>query len=208
MRSMMRDRAHWVCDPSSKPKSYNILMRFSRQMVFLPTLWRRRHWPPPQNSHALKIWSSSNHEGRCTPLASMDSVRDWKGYVNICNVFTPANTLKQVLMRVKSRVPEEKKKGIVYQVPCKDCNGVYTGESKGTLKVRLRTQMCNGEKWRQQRYCSTCDQEWTQYWLEKHESGEVSEGILGKESHWSPQNQMLKNSMNLDNGLQLPGTPS
>ena len=33
--------------------------------------------------------------------------------------------------------PEEEKKGIVYQLPCKDCDGVYTGESKRTLKVRL-----------------------------------------------------------------------
>ena len=32
---------------------------------------------------------------------------------------------------------KERKKGVVYQVPCKDCNGVYTGESKRTLKVRL-----------------------------------------------------------------------
>ena len=40
-------------------------------------------------------------------------------------------------MRVKSRIPEEKKKGIVYQVPCKDCDGVYTGESKRTLEVQL-----------------------------------------------------------------------
>ena len=40
-------------------------------------------------------------------------------------------------MRVKSQVPEERKKGVVYQVPCKDCDGVYTGESKRTLKVRL-----------------------------------------------------------------------
>ncbi len=28
-------------------------------------------------------------------------------------------------------------KGIMYQVPCKDCDGVYTGESKRTLKVQL-----------------------------------------------------------------------
>ena len=54
--------------------------------------------------------------------------------LNIRNVFVTANTLKQVLMRVKSQVPEEKKKGVVYQVPCKDCDGVYTGESN---KLRL-----------------------------------------------------------------------
>ena len=61
--------------------------------------------------------------------------------LNIRNVFTTANTLKQVLMRVKSQVPEEKKKGVVYQVSCKDCDGVYTGESK---RARMNTVL-NGE---------------------------------------------------------------
>ena len=40
-------------------------------------------------------------------------------------------------MQVKLHIPEEKKKGIVNQVLCNDCDGVYTGESKRTLKVRL-----------------------------------------------------------------------
>ena len=41
-------------------------------------------------------------------------------------------------MKVKNRVPEdEKKKAVVYQVPCKDCHQLYMGESKRTLKVRL-----------------------------------------------------------------------
>ena len=40
-------------------------------------------------------------------------------------------------MKVKNRVPEEKKKAVVYQVPCKDCHQLYTGESMRTLKVRL-----------------------------------------------------------------------
>ena len=51
-------------------------------------------------------------------------------------VFTLAYTLKGTLMNVKNRVPEEKKT-VVYQVPCKDCCKLYTGESKRTLKVRL-----------------------------------------------------------------------
>ena len=67
---------------------------------------------------------SERLERICTPL-------------NIRNVFITANNLKQVSMRVKLQIPVEKEKGIVYQVPCKDCDGVYTGESKRTLKVRL-----------------------------------------------------------------------
>ena len=38
---------------------------------------------------------------------------------------------------MKNRVLEEKKKAVVYQVPCKNCHQLYTGESKRTLKVRL-----------------------------------------------------------------------
>ena len=40
-------------------------------------------------------------------------------------------------MKVKNCVPEEKKKAIACQVPCKDCCKLYTGESIGPHKVRL-----------------------------------------------------------------------
>ena len=52
-------------------------------------------------------------------------------------VFKPQSTLKQQLMRVKQKMPEEKKKEVVYQVPCKDCPKVYIGETKRTLKIRI-----------------------------------------------------------------------
>ena len=57
--------------------------------------------------------------------------------MNICTIFTPGCTLKWTLMKVKNRGPEEKKKAIVYQVPCKDWHQLYTVKSKRTLKVRL-----------------------------------------------------------------------
>ena len=40
-------------------------------------------------------------------------------------------------MKDKTPILEEKKKGVVYEVPCKDCHRVYIGKAKGTLKVRL-----------------------------------------------------------------------
>ena len=33
-------------------------------------------------------------------------------------------------MKVKQKMPEEKKKEVVYQVPCKNCSKVYIGETK------------------------------------------------------------------------------
>ena len=51
--------------------------------------------------------------------------------------FKPIRTLKQTLMRLKTRMPEERKRGVVYEVPCKECSKTYVGETKRTLKVRL-----------------------------------------------------------------------
>ena len=34
-------------------------------------------------------------------------------------------------------MPEEKKRSVVYQVPCKGCNQVYIGETKRNLKTQL-----------------------------------------------------------------------
>ena len=40
-------------------------------------------------------------------------------------------------MKLKTHVPDDRKKGVVYEVPCKDCRNTYVGETKGTLRVRL-----------------------------------------------------------------------
>ena len=49
--------------------------------------------------------------------------------------FKPMRT--QTLMNLKNRIPEEKKRSVVYEVPCKDCSKTYTGETKRALKVIL-----------------------------------------------------------------------
>ena len=37
-------------------------------------------------------------------------------------VFKTMQTLRQTLTKVKTEVPKERKKAVVYKVPCKDCN--------------------------------------------------------------------------------------
>ncbi len=57
----------------------------------------------------------------------------------INTAFKPAKTLRETLMKVKTEdhVPEEKRKGVVYKVLCKECSKTYVGETKRSLKVRL-----------------------------------------------------------------------
>lgn len=40
-------------------------------------------------------------------------------------------------MNVKNQVPNEKKKGVVYHIPCKDCSYVYIGETGRTLQKHM-----------------------------------------------------------------------
>ena len=104
-------------------------------------------------------------------------------------------------MKVKNRVPEEKK-AVVYQVPCKDCHQLYTGESKRTLKVRLAehkravqksdgiavhvANTNHGIDWTNARVMKTVPE----YWERR-----TTEVILIKKS---------QEPMNLDSGLLLP----
>jgi len=47
-------------------------------------------------------------------------------------------TLHHKLMRVKDTDPLEKRAGVVYQLPCSECESSYTGETKRPLETRLR----------------------------------------------------------------------
>ena len=57
--------------------------------------------------------------------------------VGVRAAFRLARTLKQTLMKLKTRVTDERKTGVVYEVPCKDCRKTSVRETKRTLRVRL-----------------------------------------------------------------------
>ena len=42
-----------------------------------------------------------------------------------------------MLMKVKVKVSDDKKKGMVYEIQCRDCEHAYLGETKRTLKRRI-----------------------------------------------------------------------
>jgi hypothetical protein len=75
----------------------------------------------------------------CTPYVKGLSERIEKlcAPLGVRAVFKPGRTLRRSLTKVKKQTPQEKQTGIVYEVPCKDCDKVYVGETKRTMKVRL-----------------------------------------------------------------------
>ena len=109
----------------------------------------------------------------------------------------PVRTLKQTLMKLKTHVPEERKRGVVYEVPCKECSKTYIGETKRTLKVRLgehkqavkRGNPKNGIAVHAHKTQHGIDWNGMDYWKRR-----IIEAIQIKTS---------SETMNLDSGLQL-----
>ena len=62
----------------------------------------------------------------------------------ICNregiqvTFRSRRTLRTILTKVKPSQPDTDIKGVVYRIPCKDCDETYIGETGRTLKTRLQ----------------------------------------------------------------------
>lgn len=52
-------------------------------------------------------------------------------------VFKSQGTLRQWLTKVKTARPELRKKDVIYEVPCKDCDSKYIGETGRNLQKRL-----------------------------------------------------------------------
>ena len=56
---------------------------------------------------------------------------------NVRTVHKTSNTLKQKLTRVKDQASTKEKTGIIYSIPCKDCNEQYIGQTRRTLPERI-----------------------------------------------------------------------
>ena len=54
--------------------------------------------------------------------------------------FKSYNTLRQLLTKVKTPIPLNMKKGVIYEIPCLDCDTLYIGETGRCLKKRVGEQ--------------------------------------------------------------------
>ena len=136
----MHDRAHQICDSTSVKPDLQHLQRafqangFPKGLV-KKTLSRRPTLltPPPSepaSEDPLKTMCLPYVQGLSEKLERVCTL------LGIKAVFKPVRTLRQILIQVKTHIPEERKKGVVYEVPCKKCHQTFIGETKRTIKVR------------------------------------------------------------------------
>ena len=67
---------------------------------------------------------SEKLEKLCAPLWVKTTVR-------------PTKTLRSIVMQVKQKTPMEKKRNVVYEVPCRECQLTYIGETRSSMKKRM-----------------------------------------------------------------------
>ena len=58
----------------------------------------------------------------------------------------PQTTLRQVLVHPKDKVDKQKKAGVVYKIPCNQCEKVYIGETGRQLGTRITEHRKEAEK--------------------------------------------------------------
>ena len=65
------------------------------------------------------------------------------GDYGIKTAVKPLCTLRQSLSKPKDTIPLNKRTGVVYQIPCGECEAVYIGETRRSLGTRTREHMAN-----------------------------------------------------------------
>ena len=70
-----------------------------------------------------------------------ESIRRILTPLQIRTCFKPHRTLRNILVHPKDPVPPDQKKGVVYRVPCGDCDQTYVGQTARTLHIRRREHM-------------------------------------------------------------------
>ena len=124
----MRDRALWICDNTSRQPEMEHLARVFEANGFPEKLVRKTLTKPQSQQTCEPEEEEEPLETLHLPYVRGPSEKfeNTCGPLGVKAIFKRQRTMKQQLVRVKQKMPEEKKKEVVYQVPCKDCPIMYT----------------------------------------------------------------------------------
>ncbi|XP_022104795.1 uncharacterized protein LOC110986850 [Acanthaster planci] len=60
----------------------------------------------------------------------------------VCTVFRSSTTLRSQLVRLKDPIPP-RRRGVVYRIPCGDCDKVYVGKTGRPVDERIKEHQCD-----------------------------------------------------------------
>ena len=92
------------------------------------------------NDHTKEVSFSSNERKELVVLLYLAGftekiTRIFKAfYVKVCT--KPIKTIKNILPTTKDFINFNQQTGAIYQIPCKNCSGIYIGETNRSFKTR------------------------------------------------------------------------
>ena len=142
----LRDRAHNICAQSRRQEELTHLSKVFHSNGYPKPLVKRvlSKTPPSRSKDEDENDRSTTDTERpkvlCLPYVQGMSERIERGcqQLGVRAVFKLGHKLRQSLMRVKTTVEEEMRKGVVYEVPCGEHDQVCIGETGRNLKDRLK----------------------------------------------------------------------
>jgi len=91
------------------------------------------------NPTSIKVKENQNHKFAKIPYVKGLSER-LAGVVSDDEVkitFKNENTINKYFSKLKDKTPNELQSGVVYKIPCSDCQGLYVGQTGRYLKTRI-----------------------------------------------------------------------
>ena len=145
----LRNRAFRVCDSNALMQEIQHLHKTFRSNSYpdniLNPILKTTHTPYTQTS--LPSIPAADKEDSKTKILCLPYVRGITEKIEqVCKnissvkvklISRPYRTIRQTLVNVKNKIPDERKTGVIYEIPCQDCDCVYIGETGRTLKKRL-----------------------------------------------------------------------
>ena len=143
----LKNRAVNICDPKY----------LEEEIKHLDSAFKSNNFPHKVLDPILNRTNTTS-QAKPTPVQNTEKERDKRTicipYVrgvadridNVCRsiktanlrmVFKPHRTIRHSSIRVKNKIMDDRKKRVIYEIHCKDCEKVYVGETGRTLKKRL-----------------------------------------------------------------------
>ena len=133
----LAERARRICDKEG----------IREEMNYLRNIFRKNGYPNhliTRNLKKIRTQTKNSEETEKQPHLFLPYVQGISEKIEVAcrkmgvrTSFKSNGTLRQILTRVKTKPTILKKKGVVYRIPCQDCETSYIGETKRSLRKRI-----------------------------------------------------------------------
>ena len=142
LRALFRRVETHCSTHTAKKQELATLRRMCRSNGYKPAFVKRCLRPRPERQQRPGERKEGRSEARWYGVPYISSMSEAVARLlaphGIRLAHRPAQTLRVTLMQTKDPLRDEEKTGLIYEVPCGDCDGVYVGETDRPLQTRIQ----------------------------------------------------------------------